>query len=147
MTAASLLRWTNVMWSKFRAQLSGIPSVIESRTSVASPRIVRVAGTTMISLSVSMTLVGVSSSTGRRLSGAANVYQRISPRRTGRLSTLCLPRRTFVVLREFVGAHRRPSICLGITRRVAGRSQDGLRQPYLLVMRELRDQRQQVVRG
>jgi hypothetical protein len=46
--------------SKLSAQVSGIPSAFESRTSVASPRIVRVARATMISLSVSMTLVRVS---------------------------------------------------------------------------------------
>ena len=36
MTAPSLLRWTKVMWSKFNAQLSGIPSAFESSISVAS---------------------------------------------------------------------------------------------------------------
>jgi len=44
MTAPSRLHWTNVTWSKFSAQLSGIPSALESSTSVASPRIVRVTG-------------------------------------------------------------------------------------------------------
>ena len=65
------------------------------------PRMVRVAGTTMISFSESMTSVRVSRSTGRRLSGKANVYQRISPLRTEVVPALSFPVEGIVVCYEF----------------------------------------------
>jgi len=80
-TAPKRARCAMPTWSKFRAQLVGIPSLGDWRTSVERPRIVRVAGTAMSSFRVSITASRVRSSTGRRLSGDANVYQRISPRR------------------------------------------------------------------
>ena len=61
---------------------------------------VRVAGTTMISFSESMTSARVSRSTGRRLSGKANVYQRISPLRTELVPALGLPGEGIVVCYE-----------------------------------------------
>src|SRR6185503_1564173 len=67
---------------KLRADITGIPSSGVRITSVASARIVRVIGTTMISLRESITSSRVRISTGRRLSGRANVYHRISPRLT-----------------------------------------------------------------
>lgn len=83
----------------------------------------------------------------RRLSGVANVYQRISPRRTGRLPTLAVPGRTVVVLGELVGTHRLGLIRARVARPVAGGPQHELRQPYLLVVREFRDERQQILDG
>ena len=79
MRAPKRLRWAREIWSKLRAHTTGIPSSLVSRTSLVSPRIVRVIGTTIISLSWSITSVRVSRRTGRRLSGARYAYQRISP--------------------------------------------------------------------
>jgi len=62
------------------AHAAGIPSSTVKTTSVVNPRMVRVAGATMISFSRSMTSFRVRIKTGRRLSGSRNVYQRISPR-------------------------------------------------------------------
>ncbi len=56
----------------------------------------------MTSESVSMTLSRVMRRTGRRLSGLANVYHRISPRRTERLPTLRVPREGIFVGTELV---------------------------------------------
>ena len=86
-TAPRRARCAVPTWSKFRAQPAGMPSLGDKRTSVERPRIVRVAGTAMISFSVSITASRVRRSTGRRLSGDANVYQRISPRRIGQYSS------------------------------------------------------------
>jgi hypothetical protein len=95
----------------------------------------------MISLSVSMTVGLVSSSTGRRLSGAANVYQRISPRRTGSLPPCALPGSALLVVAELVGTHWNGTIQSGVTRRIARSAQDELCEPNLLVVRQLRDER------
>jgi len=78
-------------WSKFSAQATGIPSSGVNTASEAKPRIVRVAGTTIISFRRSITSSRVRISTGRRLSGARNVYQRISPRLTARSPSLHPP--------------------------------------------------------
>jgi hypothetical protein len=75
---ASALRETDMI--KFAAHATGMPSSGVSTISVSSPRIVRVTGAATISPSWSMTASLVSRSTGRRLSGGRNVYQRISPR-------------------------------------------------------------------
>jgi hypothetical protein len=66
--------------SKLRAHTTGIPSSGESTTSVDNPRIVRVTGATMTLFKRSTTSSRVRIRTGRRLSGALNVYHRISPR-------------------------------------------------------------------
>lgn len=73
-------RCASATWSKFSAHTVGIPSPVVKTTSVVNPRIVRVAGTTMISFRRSMTSSRVRIRTGRRLSGSRNVYQRILPR-------------------------------------------------------------------
>jgi hypothetical protein len=66
---------------------------------LASPRIVRVTGAAMISPSYSMTALRVRSSTGRRLSGGRNVYQRISPRFICELvPALAVPHRAALVV-------------------------------------------------
>src|SRR6266496_2409847 len=122
-----------------------MPSSVERTTSVASPRIVRVAGTTISSLSVSITVERVSSRTGRRLSGAANVYQRISPRRTGRLPTFALPGTTIVFVRELVRAYRLLAVDARVARTVARCLQRELREPHLLFVGQLLDERKQVL--
>jgi len=71
-----------------RARARARPPGRVSTTSVEIPRMVRVAGTTMISFKESMIPSRVRSRTGRRLSGLANVYQRISPRRIHALPAL-----------------------------------------------------------
>jgi len=50
-------------------------------------------------------------------------------------------------LRELVWTNRGRSICSGIARRVAGGTQRELCQPYLLVVRQLRDEGQQIIGG
>lgn len=75
------------------------------------------------------------------------MYHRISPRRTGCLPTLALPSGTFFVLRELVGTYGLGLIRSSIAGRVARSAQDELCQPYLLVMRQLRDEWEQVVGG
>jgi len=77
-------RCARATWSRFNAQVTGIPSSSVRRTSVSRPRTVRVIGTTMISLRRGRTSSRVRTSTGRRLSGRRKVYQRISPRITRR---------------------------------------------------------------
>ena len=67
-------------WSKLRAHITGMPSSNDRITSVVRPRIVRVAGTTMISFNWSVTSFRARIRTGRRLSGRRNVYHRTSPR-------------------------------------------------------------------
>ena len=54
-----------------------VPSLDVSTTSVARPRIARVIGTTMISLSTSAASFRAKIKTGQRLSRSRNVYQRI----------------------------------------------------------------------
>jgi hypothetical protein len=61
------------------------------------PRIVRVAGTTMTSFKLGSIASRDRSRTGRRLSGSANVYQRISPRRSEFLPPLAFPSERLVV--------------------------------------------------
>lgn len=87
-------------WSKFNAHATGIPSSGVNTTSVGRPRIVRVAGTTIISFRRSITSLRVRIRTGRRLSGRRNVYQRISPRLKPRSPNLHYPRRGDLRLRK-----------------------------------------------
>jgi hypothetical protein len=61
------------------------------------PRIVRVAGTTMTSFKLGSIASRDGMRTGRRLSGSANVYQRLSPRRTELLATVTFPRERLVI--------------------------------------------------
>ena len=61
------------------------------------PRIVRVAGTTITSFKLDSAKSRDKRSTGRRLSGSANVYQRISPRRTELLPTFGFPGEGLVI--------------------------------------------------
>ena len=70
------------------------------RPSVVNPRMVRVAGTTMISFSRSLTSLRVRIRTGRRLSGSRNVYQRISPRFNRNPPSPQRPRQAAVRLRR-----------------------------------------------
>jgi hypothetical protein len=91
---------------------------------LSSPRMVRVTGTTMISFSERTTKSRASSSTGRLLSGAANAYQRISPRCTELAIAAArrLSRNSIAVVRggrfrnaltDFASTHRRPSVFYG----------------------------------
>jgi hypothetical protein len=109
------------------------------------PRIVRVAGTTMISLTASMIASRVSTKTGRRLSGAAKVYQRTSPRLTELLPTLAFPAQRILVGRELVRPRGKRSIGRSIIVTAAGNEQREAREAQLLVVRELGDQRQQIL--
>ena len=89
-------------------------AVLGREHDLISPRIVRVAGTTMISLIESMTVSRVRSKTGLRLSGWANVYHRISPRRIQPLPALRFPSKRIVIRRELIGFDRRGRIRCGI---------------------------------
>jgi hypothetical protein len=64
---------------------------------VSMPRIVRVAGATITSFKLGSIASRDSRSTGRRLSGRANVYQRILPRRTELLPTFGFPGEGLVI--------------------------------------------------
>ena len=87
-----------------------MPSSGVSISSVAKPRIVRVAGTTISSLMWPAIVSRVSISTGRRLSGLRNVYHRISPRSLDVLPTFSLPGERLLVGRKLVRARGRSSV-------------------------------------
>src|SRR5258708_11630043 len=88
-----------------------------STISVASPRMVRVTGATMISPSCSMTASRVRSSTGRRLSGGRNVYQRISPRFIRELvPAFAVPPEGILGVRELARRDRGACVALGVVR-------------------------------
>jgi hypothetical protein len=86
------------MWSKFRAHSAGIAFSVVKTISLDKPRMVRVAGTAMISFNWSITSFRVRIRTGRRLSGTRNVYHWISPRFTKCAPSLRHPRQA--VLRQ-----------------------------------------------
>jgi len=94
-----------------------MPSSDVSTTSVASPRMVRVTGATMISASCSMTVSRVRSRTGRRLSGGRNVYQRISPRFIPELvPAISVPPEEVLGIRELTRRNRGTRVTLGVVR-------------------------------
>jgi hypothetical protein len=130
-TAPSRLRCASAMWSKLRAHTTGMPSSMVRTTSVVNPRIVRVAGATMISFRRSITPSRVRIRTGRRLSGSRNVYHRISPRLNQRSPSPLLPTRVVRHPRKTLHA-RAVSTCKGIRHCLAGRlsdAQDGAVPP------------------
>src|SRR4051812_26387131 len=122
-----------------------MPSSGDSRTSVSIPRMVRVAGTTMISFNASMTSSRVRTSTGRRLSGAANMYHRISPRRIELVPALSLPCQGLFLGGDLAPAGRVGTIGLGIrTAALCGCAQRKLRQSDLLVVGKFLHERPEI---
>ena len=73
--------WT---WSQFTTQSRGSPSKVDNATSLGIPRMFVVSGATVTSPRLGMIESRVSISTGLRLSGKLNRYQRISPLRISR---------------------------------------------------------------
>jgi len=67
------------MWSRFTAQSLGMPSSFVNKTSVGISRMVEVIGATDTSPKKSNAESRVRITTGRFLSGLANLYQRTSP--------------------------------------------------------------------
>ena len=88
----SRLRGTVCKWSQFTAQSRGGPSSFASTTSLGMLRIVEVNGATVTSPRLEMMESRVRIRTGLRLSGRANLYHRISPRRITRHSMIHRPR-------------------------------------------------------
>lgn len=135
-------------WSKLRAGVVGMPSVVVKTTALSRPRAVVVAGSTTSSLSPPATLSRAGIATGRRLSGGAKVYHRISPRRIELVPALRLPGEARVVGVERARLRR----TRGVSSRVAGRvvGAEGTRhgeQSQPLGRRQLADKWPNVLRG
>src|SRR2546421_4576598 len=146
--APNRVRWASATWSKLSAHATGMPSSGVRMTSVEIPRTVLVAGTTMTSFSSRATESRASSRTGRRLSGGAKVYQRISPLRIHVLPTLGLPSERVTGARELVRRGRRGAVRLGIRAGSAGRRhQCQLGKSHLLIVRKLLHERPQILGG
>lgn len=121
-----------------------MPSSVVSTTSVSRPRIVRVICTTMISFSELITLSRVRRRTGRFLSGAANVYQRISPRCTELLPPVCVPRKHLVFGRELVESDWSIGVRRAIVAIFSGGAEGHLRESKTLLSRQSTDERPQL---